>query len=160
VRFDSLQGLTGGVKRLLRPRLYLYAALLVAGVTAASIAIASHEPFEANVLRMPGLPFALAEGPRGVSTVRNTYEIHLVNKQAEARTFVVAPVSPPGVAMSYALTAERITLASMSERRVPFVVTLPESAFRAGLDAVLDVTMEGAGRVTRRVRAPFAGPPR
>jgi cytochrome c oxidase accessory protein FixG len=160
VRFDSLQGLTGGVKRLLRPRLYLYAVLLLAGITAASIAIASHEPFEANVLRMPGLPFALAEGPRGVSTVRNTYEIHLVNKQAEARTFVVAPVSPPGVAMSYALTAERITLASMSERRVPFVVTLPESAFRAGLDAVLDVTMEGAGRVTRRVRAPFAGPPR
>jgi cytochrome c oxidase accessory protein FixG len=160
VRFDSLQGLRGNVRRLLRPRLYLYAVLLVAGMTAASIAIASHEPFEANVLRMPGLPFALGEGPGGEATVRNTFEVHLVNKQGDARTFELRPIAPPGMPMSYALTVERVTLEAMAERRVPFVVTLPESAYRAGLEAALDVTMAGEGRVTRRVRAPFAGPPR
>jgi len=160
VRFDSLQGLTGGVKRLLRPRLHLYAVLLLAGMTAASIAIASHEPFEANVLRMPGLPFALSEEPGGTSTVRNTFEVHLVNKQGETRTFVLVPVVAAGASMSYALTVARVTLASMAERRVPFVVTLPESAYRSGLEAALDVTMEGEGRVTQRVKVPFAGPPR
>ncbi len=124
VRFDSLRGLTAGVRRVLRPRLYLYPALLLAGVTAASIAIASHEPFEANVLRLPGSPYALIEGAGGVAAVRNTFAIHLVNKRGEARTFALRPVVAAGTPLAYTLPARTVRLASLAERRMPFVVTL------------------------------------
>lgn len=158
VRHDSLNGLLGRAKRLLRPRLYLYAALLVAGIVAASIAVASHQPFEANMLRLRGMPYLLATSPAGVATIRNDLEIHLVNKQNEPRTFTLRPVSPAGVAMDYALRSRSITLPSLAEQRVPLFVTLPESAYRRHLVVQVDVTMEGEFPETQHSHAPFIGP--
>jgi len=159
VRFDSLNGLLGKAKRLLRPRLYLYAVLLVAGIAAASIAVANHEPFEANMLRLRGTPYVLDTNDAG-ATVRNLYEIHLVNKQGEPHTFTLRPIAPAGVDMDFVVPSRTVTLAALDERRVPLFVTIPERAYRAGLEVRVDVVMGGAFPETQHLKAPFLGPPR
>jgi len=159
VRFDSLNGLLGKAKRVLRPRLYLYAVLLVAGITAASIAVANHEPFEANMLRLRGTPYVLDTTDAG-ATVRNLFEIHLVNKQGEPRTFTLRPIAPAGVSMDFVLPSRTVTLTALGERRIPLFVTIPERAYRAGLEVRVDVVMGGAFPETQHVKAPFLGPPR
>ena len=159
VRFDSLNGLLGKAKRLLRPRLYLYAVLLVAGITAASIAVASHEPFEANMLRLRGTPYVLGATDAG-ATVRNLFEIHLVNKQGEPRTFTLQPVAPDGVSMDFVLPTRTVTLGALEGRRVPLFATLAERAYRAGLEVCVVVVMDGRPPETQQVKAPFLGPPR
>jgi cytochrome c oxidase accessory protein FixG len=160
VRHDSLNGLLGKPKRILRPRLFLYAGLLLAGLVAASIAVANHQPFEANMLRLTATPYVLETTAAGGATVRNTLEIHLVNKQSEPRTFTLRPVQPAGVAMDYVLPSRSITLPSLGERRLPLFVTIPESAYRRHLLVQVEITMDGPASETLHVEAPFIGPPR
>lgn len=160
VRHDSLNGLMGKAKRLLRPRLYLYAGLLVAGLIAATIGIANHEPFEAHLLRMGGSPYLLDTSTRGIARVQNVFQIHLVNKQNERRTFTLRPVSPTGVAMDYTVGGLSVTLDSLAERQLPVSVAVPEGSVRSGMLVRIEVTMEGEAPETIHVEAPFLGPPR
>lgn len=158
VRHDSLNGLLGNATRFLRPRIFFYTFMLLAGVLAVSLALASHEPFEVNLLRFIGMPYVLDTTPQGVAIVRNGFELHIVNKQSDARTFTLRPVSPAGVAMQYVLPTRSIELDRFAERRLPLVVTLPESAYHEGLLVKVEVTMQGASTETLRVEALFSGP--
>ncbi|HEY1960607.1 MAG TPA: cytochrome c oxidase accessory protein CcoG, partial [Polyangiaceae bacterium] len=56
VRYDSPHGLAGEKRRILRPRVVLYAVLLGAGAIIASLAFRARTDFEANVVRLPGAP--------------------------------------------------------------------------------------------------------
>ncbi|MDH5490728.1 MAG: cytochrome c oxidase accessory protein CcoG, partial [Myxococcales bacterium] len=84
IRYDSLNGLEGKPKRLRRPRLLLYAALGALGLIAATTAVRSHQSFEANLLRSAGAPFARSEGQ-----IRNSFQVHLVNKRSEETTYIL-----------------------------------------------------------------------
>jgi hypothetical protein len=119
IRYDSQNGLSGAPKRMLRPRLYLYAALGALGLVVASIALASRDPFDANLLRLPGAPFVLQSDGR----VRNTLELHLVNKQAHEVRFQLTPVA--SAEMEFAVSMPELTLGPMAERRVPLFVIAP-----------------------------------
>jgi polyferredoxin len=147
IRYDSQNGLSGQPKRLLRPRLYVYAALGALGLTVASLALASREPFEANLLRLPGAPFVLQEDGR----VRNTLELHLVNKQAREVRFELTPVA--GADMEFAVSMPQLTLGPMAERRVPlFVIAAADGKPR---QVVLQVRAQDHAR---NVAAAFAAP--
>ncbi len=58
------------------------------------------------------------------------------------------------------MPSRAVTLASLDERRIPLFVTIPERAYRAGLEVRVDVVMGGAFPETQHVKAPFLGPPR
>jgi cytochrome c oxidase accessory protein FixG len=147
IRYDSQNGLAGQPKRLLRPRLYVYAALGVLGLTVASLALASREPFEANLLRLPGAPFVVQEDGR----VRNTLELHLVNKQAREVHFELVPVASAD--MEFAVSMPQLSLGPMAERRVPlFVIAAADGKPR---QVVLQVRAQDHAR---SVAAAFAAP--
>jgi cytochrome c oxidase accessory protein FixG len=147
IRYDSQNGLSGSPKRMLRPRLYVYAALGAVGLVVASIALASREPFEANLLRLPGAPFVLQDDGR----VRNTLELHLVNKQAREVRFRLTPEA--NGEMEFAVSTPELTLGPMAERRIPlFVIASAEGKPR---QVVLQVR---ALDEARRVTAAFAAP--
>ncbi|MCB9657422.1 MAG: cytochrome c oxidase accessory protein CcoG [Polyangiales bacterium] len=89
VRYDSLNGLDGKARRVLRPRVYFYAVLGVMGLVAATLALSSRQAFEVNLLRT-GAPFAVdAEGH-----VLDILNLHLVNKRDEQVRFRIEPVDP------------------------------------------------------------------
>ncbi len=152
IRYDSLNGLEGEKKRFLRPRLAFYAVLGVVGLVVASLAIQSRTDFESNMLRQAGVPpFVLTDD----GGVRNSYEIHLVNKREEPAVFHLEPATD---GMSFVIPRTRVELPSLESTTIPVFATVPRDQLRDGLEANVEVSMEGAPEETRVVHVPFSGP--
>ena len=152
IRYDSLRGLRGEKRQLLRPRLYAYTALLIIGAVVATFAFRGREPFEANMVRLPGTPYTREGG-----TIRNGFELHLVNKQSEATTFDIEPVEAPDLAFTISMTA--VELEPLASRRVPIFVTMDQARFVADRPFTLRVRGHGASgkTVEHEARAVFLG---
>lgn len=118
VRYDSLNGLAGKPKRFWRPRLAFYAFLGVLGLTALTIAIRSHTPFEANLVRMVATPYIVTD-----TEVRNIFEIHLINKTGSRKRFSFTPVAATD--LTYQIEPPVIELGPTESRRIPVFVTAP-----------------------------------
>ncbi|MFT3924173.1 MAG: cytochrome c oxidase accessory protein CcoG [Myxococcales bacterium] len=120
IRYDSGNGLAGAPKRFWRPRLHLYLALGAVGLVVAALSASSREPFEANLLRLPGAPFVLeADGHQ----VRDALELHLVNKGPQTERFEVRGVGDPD--LRFVVAQPQLSLPSLGERRVPIFVSGP-----------------------------------
>jgi cytochrome c oxidase accessory protein FixG len=118
IRYDSPRGLAREQRRIIRPRIILYTVMLAAGAIAASIAFRARTDFEANVVRLPGAPFTIDEG-----TVRNGFEVHLVNKLGKREAFDVK-VDVPKKATTV-LAASHVELDPLAQENVVFFVTAP-----------------------------------
>lgn len=157
IRYDSLRGLRGEKRRFWRPRLFVYTGLLVLGAVVAGFAFRQREPFEANVVRLPGMPYTRENG-----TLRNAFELHLVNKQSAAVTLVIEPEASPDLA--FVIPIAKVDLEPLASRRVPFFVTMEQSRFRSDRPFVVRVheakTGAGAGpdHLTRAVFLGAAAP--
>jgi cytochrome c oxidase accessory protein FixG len=147
VRYDSLRGLRGEKRRIVRSRVLIYTAFLLVGLLVAIFALRRREPFEAHLLRLPGTPYTY-----DVGLVRNAYEIHLVNKSSTTATFTLTAVSDGNVQVIVPMTD--VELEPLGSRRIPVFATVPESDFESGHFIIIHV--ESAQR-SRDVRATFLG---
>ena len=147
IRYDSLRGLRGEKRRIVRPRLVIQTVLLVVGIVVAAIGLRGREPFEANMLRLPGTPYTYEGG-----VVRNAYEIHLVNKSSAPVTFTLTPVKDGNVDVIVAI--REVDVEPLGSRRIPIFALAPESDFEAGHFAVVHVATPAKAR---DVRATFLG---
>jgi cytochrome c oxidase accessory protein FixG len=152
IRYASLNQLAGHPTRVLRPRLYVYAAAAFIAVTAAGLAIGSRSPFQAIVVRQPGVPWVI-DGAR----IRNQVEVHLTNKRGVAARFHLAPVNPAGVPADVRLGQTAVELPPLGDTRVPLVITLEQRLARPGLTFGLDVSDDASG-VTRHQDIRFVAP--
>ncbi|MCU0677037.1 MAG: cytochrome c oxidase accessory protein CcoG [Myxococcota bacterium] len=140
-------------KKIFRPRLLIYVAVFVAWVVGMVFALRSHEPFAANLLRPPGgTPYVVED-----DLVRNTVQVHLVNKTDHDVTYHLEPVEDPAVPFEYVLPMPEVELAGGADRHVPVIVRLPEDAMRRGLMVRLRVRAED-GDTPRELTATFLGP--
>jgi len=152
VRYDSLNGLRGGKTKILRPRVYLYTALMIAGVLAFGLALQKHRDFEANILRLPGLPYVVDAGK-----VRNSFELHLVNKRPGAELYEISAEAAPGLA--FVIASPSVTLQSLGEARVPVFITNDQSQKIGDFPVHLFVHRRGAPDAEKiTVHAKFVGP--
>jgi cytochrome c oxidase accessory protein FixG len=149
VRYDSLRGLAGQTRKFWRPRLALYAVLAVVGVVVATIGVRSHSGFEANLLRLGGIPYVVEDDGR----IQNLFEIHVVNKQSEAGVFEVSPAKTSE--FQYVIAMPSVNLKGGEGMRIPiFVYSQPDN--RAAQIA-LDVRLSGT-EVHKQLRAAFLRP--
>jgi polyferredoxin len=153
VRYDSLNGLEGGPKHVVRPRLFFYGGVAALWLIGAVFAFAQSSDFEANALRHEGMPFFVADGQ-----VRNSLRIHLVNKTGDKQVFVVEPESESGI--EYIVPQKRVELDSLGSTYLPVLAVLPVSQIRPGLKVQLTISIEGRddGKSSRLVEVPFVGP--
>ncbi len=155
IRFDSLNGLQSKPKRVLRPRLYIYGGMLAASAIALTVSLFLRTPFEANALRARGVPYVLAED----GTVRNQFEVHVINKHPEPATFHLEPAKVAGAEIVVAQTG--LELGSLESARVPVFVTIkrgaPESP-RVPFDIAIQVRDARSGE-TKELKLQFLGPP-
>ncbi len=149
VRYASQNGLEGRPTRVLRPRVFFYTALLLVGLGVSAFAFRGRSTYEANLLRLPGAPFVL-EGDQ----VRNSFEIHLVNKQSVATRFALVAEPPDG--MRIVMPLAEVTLEPLEQRRIPVFASAARGADRRGMRLKVRVTPERAA--TREVSAAFLGP--
>jgi cytochrome c oxidase accessory protein FixG len=147
VRYDSVRGLRGEKRRFLRPRLGLYAALLAFGLAASTFALRRRSPLEANLLRLPGAPYAL-DG----DVIRNGFEVHLVNKTAQTMHVRLQP--EPRANLAFVVPMDVVDVEALGSRRVPFFVTMDRARFEKAVPFA--VRIEGE-RASRDVTATFLG---
>ena len=151
VRYDSLTGLRGQQKRFVRPRLVFYAVLGAIGLVVASFALSTREPYEASLLRLRGAPFVLEDG-----TVRNSFDLHLVNKTDEPQTFRIEPDTRTG--MTFTVTRPVVEIPSLQSAHIPIFARLPRRDVRGSERVRITVRMDGNGDDAAPIEAPFLGP--
>ena len=149
IRYDSPNGLTEQPRRVLRPRILIYTGLGVLGLVVATLSMAHHEPFEANVLRVQGAPYVL-DG----DDVRNAYRLHLINKQGSATTYHIVPEPMDGV--TFIVPLQDVKLASLASVEVPLFATMPRSKFTKQTE--LHIVVKNDLGDVRIMNAPFLGP--
>jgi cytochrome c oxidase accessory protein FixG len=154
VRYDSLNGLEGAPKRLVRPRVIAYALAGLVLVGVGTVTFRARRDFAANVLRVQGAPYTL-DG----DTVRNAFELHIVNKRNDTSVYLVEPVEQAGVRFVVPLT--RVSLGPFADVRAPVFVLSQRGQPGGDFVAQLRVRREGAAASeTLTVTAPCLAPGR
>lgn len=122
IRYDSLRGLKGEGKRLLRGRVVIYTAVALGIFALAIFRFGHREPFEATVIRSQSTPFELTD--RGVV---NQLAVHVVNKGDKPRTITLQPGEVPGV--TFICPQTEVTLPPFGDHELPVVVEVARDAY-------------------------------
>ena len=152
IRYDSLAGLAGKPRRVLRPRIALYGVLLAVGAIVAALALHRRTDFEATVRRLPGAPYTVEGG-----TVKNAFNVHVVSKRGDRSAFVVTVDAPAGVLAQVPIP--RVELASLTDAYVTIFVSVPEARFTGDAPLTIRVAREGTADAIV-LDAKFLGPGR
>lgn len=155
VRYDSERGFLGEKRRILRPRLFLYTALGAVGLVVTTISYARRQDFEANVLRVQGVPYTLENG-----AIRNAFTVHIVNKKTGSTRFRVEPEAAGLAKSDFLVPMPEVELGSLSQATVPIFVSAPESTCTGEFLVNIRIIPVGDERDGRVVTAPFLGPKR
>jgi cytochrome c oxidase accessory protein FixG len=148
IRYDSQAGLSRLAKRFWRPRVFVYLGFGVLGLLVATLLTRTRVPFEANLLRLSSVPYLLEEGG---ARVRNSLELHIVNKHGEARTFRVEGVREAGA--EYVIGIPSAKIESLASLRVPVFVLAPNDAKKRAVHIRVD-----DGDTARELETPFVAP--
>lgn len=150
IRYDSLAGLAGQKRKLVRPRTIALTGLLIAGAIVFAIAASKRSDFEANLLRLSGAPYVVEN-----ATIRNSFNIHLVNKRDEASVFSIRAEAHE--AAKIVIPMSEVEVGPLGSTNVPVFVTIPEAAFSGDFEVGVRVVRKDGG--TERVYAgKFLGP--
>src|SRR6185369_3311812 len=156
IRYTSLRELDGEPRKTWRPRLAVYTFASVVALAGAVLALAGRRPFEATVIRPPGIPWIIEDGQ-----IRNQLEIHLTNKSGARARFHLAVenagAAQGGDSIDVRLGDSDLELPPLGDTRVPLVITLARSAARPGMAVGLkidDLTAAVSRHETVRVAAP------
>ncbi len=151
VRYDSLNGLSGKGRKILRPRLFLYFALMSFGIAAFAISVGKIKPGNLGVSRMTGTPFFVSE-----ENIRNQFNLRLINKRNQPVTYSISALSDES-GLETAGMEEGVTLGPMEETVRPFVLLLPRSEYEGTFPVRLEIIGQpGDFTVGRTVE--FLGP--
>ncbi len=125
---------------------------MIVGIMVATLAFRGREPLEANVVRLPGTPYTREGG-----TIRNGFELHLVNKQGEPA--IIDIEAPDGADLAFTIPVPTVELEPLANRRVPFFVTMDQSKFQADRSFTLRIRARTATGKTaeHEARAVFLG---
>lgn len=151
IRYDSLQGLSGEKTRWVRPRTIVYTVLLSVGLIVMSLAVSQLRPLNSNLRRMAGPTFMVTQ-----DTVRNNYQLRVINKMHEEVQFRLSLKNPPeGLSI---LSGEVIReIKPLGEEIITVILQMPKSDYKGLFSFVLQVEMED-GRVLTSSKGEFTGP--
>jgi cytochrome c oxidase accessory protein FixG len=138
IRYDSPKGLAGAPRRIVRPRIVLYTALLALGGVVALVATRSRTDFEATVSRLPGAPYTVEEG-----TLRNAFDLHIVNKRGTREAFDVTVEAPESV--HAIVPVAHLDVEPLESAHVPLFVTVPQASFHGDIPLRVRVARRANG---------------
>jgi cytochrome c oxidase accessory protein FixG len=151
VRYDSLNGLAGKKRRLLRPRIFVYGLLMLLGMAAFTAGLTRVHTFDMTVVRMRGLPFMATE-----NEVRNQFLFRLVSKADTPVTYTLSVEGAPS-ALSISGLEKEVTVSPQQELQQTIVLTMPKAAYTGEFKfRVTARPVDGSDSVVREVE--FLGP--
>ncbi len=138
VRYSTLNGLAQGLdkpalrKRVLRPRVLLYGALLLAATVGLVASISGRSPVRMDVVRDRGVMARVVEG----GAAENIYRLHVMNATESVQHYRVEVRGPDGVTLVQPL---EINLNPVEARTYPISVRLPSEAVSAQAGRILQI---------------------
>lgn len=152
VRYDSMRGLAGQKRRILRPRLYAYFLLGLLGLTVLSLtAFFRAKPITAEISRMRGPSFF-----QDPAVIRNHYQLRVFNKRNQPMNFEIKLKDAP---VGYEITGsgQTFVLEALKEIARPVVVVVPLDAYTGPV--MLEIEIHGQpGNATVIQETKFLGP--
>lgn len=91
IRYDSLNGVTNGIKLRFTKRIFAYSMVLVVLLGFISFLLITRKPWEGTILRTPGMTFQLNDKTHEVT---NMYQIEVLNKSFQNESFEIQPEKP------------------------------------------------------------------
>ncbi len=155
VRYDSRMRFDTGKQTFLRPRVYVYAAAGLLGLTVFAFTAGGRTSFQANMLRSSGVPFVIDDGK-----IRNLYTLHLQNKTTESRTYRVGDGATPeggGPSVEFIIPHREIALEGMKDVEVPIFAIVSREDYNGAFELVFPVSDTESG-TTCEVQVRFRGP--
>ncbi len=106
------------IKRVLRPRVIVYTAILVLICTAFAVAVTLRDPFRVNVVRDRGSLARIVENGQ----IENVYRLQVMNNQEQPQTYRVGVTGMPSIALTAPV---EFTLAPAEARWITLGVRVP-----------------------------------
>jgi cytochrome c oxidase accessory protein FixG len=154
IRYDSQDGLAGKPIRIVRARVVLYSVLFVIGAVVALLATRRRTDFEATLLRLPGqAPYTVADGQ-----VRNTLQLHVVNKRADLERYRLEMEPVDG--MQAVVPMETVSVDAMASARLSVVLVVPRERFHGDFPVRMRVVRDADNGDEVAATATFLGPTR
>jgi cytochrome c oxidase accessory protein FixG len=128
-------------RRVLRPRVLVYSAVLLSIMMALGLSLALRSPFKVDVVRDRATLARLA----GDGTIENLYRLQIMNATESAQRFAIAVQGLPGISTA---GAGEVAVGSAQARWVSVVVRLPAQAAAqasAGAHAIAFVVERQSG---------------
>ena len=151
IRYDSTNGLAGRPRKIVRPRILLYSAMMVVGGAVALFATRTRTDFEVLASRLAGAPYTVEQG-----SVRNAFDLHVVNKLGAREAFDIAVSGPAG--LQTVLPIARVEVAPLGDAHVPLFLSLPQSEFHGDAPVRIRVARaESHGKDFMDVKVAFLG---
>ncbi|MEI6806572.1 MAG: cytochrome c oxidase accessory protein CcoG [Myxococcaceae bacterium] len=139
IRYDSLRGLETGKKRYIRPRLLGYLLAGCIGIGVASTLWINHLPFEANLLRVQGIPFTVT-----AEVIENKFMVHLVNKNTTPTTLTLINQSEKSVRVI--LPMFEVRLEPLQSFQAPVLFQIDKKNFFRDMKAQLLIKDSASGK--------------
>jgi cytochrome c oxidase accessory protein FixG len=150
IRYTTQNSVDGKRVRLLRPRILIYALLLLVLLAGTIIGIAERKPLIVDVMRDKQLYRLDDDGE-----VENTYVLRLVNKEAKPHTFVISLQSDAPLKLD--IDNDHVHAASEEVLTVPLTVDAKPGTVRGRVDLRFVVRDADSGLEIKEVSR-FFGP--
>jgi len=135
VRYDSMNGLAGKVRRYWRPRIMLYTAMLCLGLAVAGLFLTGLHSAKLELVRFPGAPYYVTE-----TTVRNQFRLHLVTKQNAETTFMFSTNELPAGAVVSGIDGP-VPVSPGGGKMLTVIVQIPLESYTESFDVTFEATV-------------------
>ena len=151
VRYDSLNGLAGKKRRIVRPRIILYSGLMLLGASVATWAMTRVHSFEMSLVRMRGMPYMTDHG-----TVRNQFILRLMSKDQKPHVYTLTTVDAPH-GLSVSGMEESVRLEPQKETQKTLMFSINQADYHGPFKFHIEARPENGGDVIRK-DIEFLGP--
>jgi polyferredoxin len=151
IRYSSQAAIEGQPRKGFRPRLVVYPLLLIAAVTALTVAVIQRTSFDVAVLRTPGNPFN--ELPSGL--VQNALRLKLMNRGDTKSTLTLVVIGSDDVALD--LPSPVIELDPQAAVVVPVAFNAARESFVGG-ERTIQLEVSSATQERRVIALRLLGP--
>jgi cytochrome c oxidase accessory protein FixG len=127
----------GIVRRIVRPRVVVYAVLLAAVVAGIGFEVLAREPIKVDVMRDRAVLARTVQTSGGTDSIENVYRLQVMNQDGMAHRFQISATGMDGlttrVAGEAADQADRFDLPAASSRQIPISVRVPSADLKPGV---------------------------
>ncbi|NOZ74103.1 MAG: cytochrome c oxidase accessory protein CcoG [FCB group bacterium] len=150
IRYASYNSIANGISRLWSPRVMAYSAVLALLILFFSIVLVKRSPVDVTILRTPGVLFQETSD----GTIRNLYNIVLINKGEQLITITLKLVEPKVGSVSL---VNDLHVAGNDLLQSAFFVDLPKDVIKYS-PVPLQIEIDADGRVVEVFSTAFVGP--